>query len=46
MIFGDVVGLKFPNICLTGEKKAQKNFTQETCPKRGSKPSPLRDRHK
>ena len=34
MIFGDLVGLKFPDICLTGEKKPRKNLTQETCPDR------------
>ena len=35
MIFGDPVGLKFPDICLTGEEKTRKNLTQETCPDRG-----------
>ena len=44
MIFGDLEGLKFPNICLTGKEKSRKNLTQETCPDRGSKPDPLRDR--
>ena len=44
MIFGDLVGLKFPDICLTGEEKPRKNITQETCPDRGSNPGPLRDR--
>ena len=44
MIFGDLVDLKFPNICLTGEEKPRKNLTQETCPDRGSNPGPLRDR--
>ena len=34
MIFGDLVGLKLPDICITGEKKPQKNLTQETCPDR------------
>ena len=34
MIFGDLVGLKFPDICLTGEEKPWKNLTQETCPDR------------
>ena len=45
MIFGDLRGLKPPDICLTGEEKPQKNLTQETCPDRGSNPDPLCDRH-
>ena len=44
MIFGDLGGLKLPDICLTGEEKSRKNLTQETCPERGSNPGPLRDR--
>ena len=44
MIFGDLVDLKLPYICLTGEKKPRKILTQETCPVRGSNPGPLRDR--
>ena len=44
MIFGDLGGLKLPDICLTGEEKPQKNLTQETCPDRGSNPGPLRER--
>ena len=44
MIFGDLGGLKLPDIYLTGEKNAPKNLTQETCPNRGSNPGPLRDR--
>ena len=44
MIFGDLGGLKLPDICLTGEEKSRKNLTQETCPDRGSNPGPLRDR--
>ena len=44
MIFGDLGGLKLPDICLTGEEKPRKNLTQETCPNRGSNPGPLRDR--
>ena len=44
MIFGDLGGLKFPDICLTGEKKTRKNLTQETCPDRGSNPGPLHDK--
>ena len=42
MIFGDLVGLKFPDIRLTGEEKHRKNLTQGTCPARGSNPGPLR----
>ena len=42
MIFGDLGGLKFPDICLTGEKKPRKNLTQETRPDRGSNLGPLR----
>ena len=44
MIFGDLVGVKLPDIRLTGEEKLRKNITQETCPDRGSNPGPLRDR--
>ena len=44
MIFGDLVGLKFPHIRRTGEEKPRKNLTQETCPDRGSNPGPLRDK--
>ena len=42
MIFGDLVGLKLPDIRLTGEEKPRKNLTQETCPDRESNPGPLR----
>ena len=31
MIFGDLVGLKLPDIRLTGEEKPRKNLNQETC---------------
>ena len=44
MIFGDLGGLKLPDICLTGKEKSRKNLAQETCPDRGSNPVPLRDR--
>ena len=44
MIFGDLGGLKLPDICLAGEEKPQKNLTQETCPDQGSNPGPLRDK--
>ena len=43
MIFEDLVGIKLPDIHLTGEEKPRKNLTQETCPDRGSNPGPLRD---
>ena len=43
IIFGDLVGLTFPDICLADDEKPRKNLTQETCPDRGSNPSPLRD---
>ena len=32
MIFGDLVGIKLPDICLKGEENPRKNLTQETCP--------------
>ena len=44
MILADLGGLKFPDICLTGEEQPRKNLTQETCPDRGSNPGPLRDK--
>ena len=44
MIFGDLVGLKLPDIRLTGEEKPQKNLTQKTCPDRESNLGPLRDK--
>ena len=44
MMFGDLGGLKFPDICLTGEEKTRKKLTQETCPDQGSNPGPLRDK--
>ena len=40
----EAVGLKVPDICLTGEEKFRKNLTQNTCPNRGSNPCPVRDR--
>ena len=43
MIFGELVGLKFPDICLTGEGKIpKKKLTQDTCPDWGSNLSLLR----
>ena len=45
MIFGDLVGLKLPDIRLTGEEKPRKNLTQETCLDQGLNPGPLRDKH-
>ena len=44
MIFGDLGGLKLPDICLTVEEKPRKKPHPETCPDRGSNPGPLRDR--
>ena len=41
MIFGDLVGLKLPDIRLIGEEKPRKNLAQETYPARGSNPGPL-----
>ena len=38
------VGLKLPDICLTGEEKHRKNLTQETCSDRVSNLGLLRDR--
>ena len=39
-----IPGLKHPDICLTGEENPPKSLTQETCPNRGSNPSPQPDR--
>ena len=44
MIFGDLGGLKLPDICLTGKEKPRENLTQETCPGQGLNPVPLRDK--
>ena len=44
IIFGDLVGLKLPDIRLTGKEKPRKNLAQETCPNRESNPGPLRGR--
>ena len=41
-IFGDLVGLKLPDIRLVVEEKPRNNLTQETCPDRESNPGPLR----
>ena len=32
MIFGDLVGLKFPDICLTGEEKSDKTSPRKLVP--------------
>ena len=40
MMFGDLVGLKLPDIRLTGEEKPRNLLTQETCPDRESNPGP------
>ena len=44
MIFGDLGGLKLPDISLTGEEKPRKNLTREICPDWGPNLGPLRDR--
>ena len=44
MIFRDLVGLKLPDIRLTGEEKLRKSLTQETCSNRGSNLGPLCDK--
>ena len=44
MIFGDLVGLKLPDIRLTGEKKPRKKPQPEICPDRVPNPGPLRDK--
>ena len=44
MIFGEIVGLKLSDICLTGKEKPRKNLTQESCPDQGLNPGPLLDR--
>ena len=44
MIFGDLVGLKLPDIRLAGEDKPRKNLIQETCSDQGSNPGPLHDK--
>ena len=44
MIFGDLVGLKLPDIRLKGEEKPQENLTQKTCRNQGSNPGPLHDK--
>ena len=44
MICGDLVGLKLPDIRLTGEEKPRKNLTQEPFPDWGSNPGALRDK--
>ena len=42
MMFGDLMGLKLPDIHLTAEEKPRKNLTQETCPDQESNPGLLR----
>ena len=39
MIFGDLVGLKLPEICFIGEEKPRENLTQETS-RPGIEPGP------
>ena len=46
IIFGVLECLKFHDICLTGEEKPRKHFTQKVCPDQGSHPGPrVRDAH-
>ena len=44
MIFGDLVGLMLPDICLTGEEKPQKKPHPGNCPNRGSNLGPLHNK--
>ena len=44
ILFGDLLGLTFPDIFLIDEEKRRKNLIQETGPDRGSNPGPLRER--
>ena len=46
MISRDGRGLRFPDICLTVEKKPQKNIHQENWPNWGSNPGPLSERQR
>ena len=45
MIFGDLGGLKLPDICLTGEEKPLKTPHPGNLSNRGSNPGPLDDMH-
>ena len=45
MIFRDLMGLKLPDISLTGEEKPWKNLTQETSPDQESNQRPLHGKH-
>ena len=40
MTFGDLGGLKLPDICLTGEEKPRKNLTQKNVSRPGIEPGP------
>ena len=40
MIFGELVGLKFPDICLTGEEKNPKNPHPNNLSRPGIEPGP------
>ena len=44
MIFGDLGGLKLPDICLTGEEKPRKKPHPANFSRPGIEPGPLRDR--
>ena len=45
MILWDLVGLKFPDICFTGEENPRKSLTQETCPDREDRTRVLTGAH-
>ena len=40
MVFGDLVGLKFPDICLTGEEKPRKKLHPGNLSRPGIEPGP------
>ena len=44
IIFGDLGGLKFPDICLTGEEKPRKTSPRKPVPTGDRTRGPLRDR--
>ena len=46
MISEDGWGLRFPESCLTVEKKNRKNLNQENWPDHGSNPSPLGEKQR
>ena len=44
MIFGDLGGLKLPDICLTGEENPEKTSPRKLVPAGDRNSGPLRDR--